>query len=381
MEFIYKIFIKDSDKVTDSNRAKFGFVCGVIGIICNVLLVVLKLIVGIITSSISIIGDAINNISDSLSSIINVFSFKINGKPADKEHPYGHRKSEYIGGLLVSVLVIFVAFELFTSSVSRIFNPVVTSINYALLIVLLVNIIIKLFMTILYRNTFQKIRSISLKASYKDSLNDILTTIIIIGGLYLGKLLNFNLDAYLAILLSVYILISGINLVKESIAKLMIDTLDYKVVEQVINRVKENEHIISVHDVLSHKYGEGKAFMSVHVEMDAAYSLLKAHHIVDRIERMIKEEYNIEFLIHIDPIDLSDDELASIIDMVNGVVMDVDSSLSTHDIRFEKNENRIYFDLEIPYSCSDKSKELLDLIKNEISRKTEYKLSIEINYK
>jgi cation diffusion facilitator family transporter len=122
MEFIYKIFIKDSDKVTDSNRAKFGFVCGFIGIICNVLLVILKLIVGIITSSISIIGDAINNISDSLSSVINVFSFKINGKPADKEHPYGHRKSEYIGGLLVSVLVIFVAFELFTSSISRILS-------------------------------------------------------------------------------------------------------------------------------------------------------------------------------------------------------------------------------------------------------------------
>jgi cation diffusion facilitator family transporter len=381
MEFIYKIFIKDSDKVTDSNRAKFGFVCGFIGIICNVLLVILKLIIGIITSSISIIGDAINNISDSLSSVINVFSFKINGKPADKEHPYGHRKSEYIGGLLVSVLVIFVAFELFTSSISRILNPVATSINYALLIVLLANIVIKLFMTILYRNTFQKIRSISLKASYKDSLNDILTTIIIIGGLYLGKLLNFNLDAYLAILLSVYILISGINLVKESIDKLMIDTLDYKLVEQVINKVKENEHILSVHDVLSHKYGEGKAFMSVHVEMDAAYSLLKAHHIVDRIERMIKEEYNIEFLIHIDPIDLSDDELASIIDMVNGVVMDIDSSLSTHDIRLEKNENRIYFDLEVPYSYSEKSKEFLDLIKNEISRKTDYKLSIEINYK
>ena len=141
MEFIYKIFIKDSDKVTDSNRAKFGFVCGFIGIICNVLLVILKLIVGIITSSISIIGYAINNISDSLSSVINVFSFKINGKPADKEHPYGHRKSEYIGGLLVSVLVIFVAFELFTSSISRILNPVATSINYALLIVLLANIV------------------------------------------------------------------------------------------------------------------------------------------------------------------------------------------------------------------------------------------------
>ncbi|MBR3891685.1 MAG: cation transporter [Bacilli bacterium] len=381
MEFIYKLFIKDSKTVTESNREKFGIVCGGVGVFANVLLVVLKLIIGIITSSISIIGDAINNMSDSLSSIINVFSFKINAKPADKEHPYGHRKSEYIGGLLVSVLILFVSFELFSSCISRIITPVETTINLALLIVLIINIIIKLFMTILYRNTYKKINSISLKAAYKDSLNDILTTFIIVGGLYTGSLFKVNVDAYLGILLSIYIFISGINLVRESIGKLMTDTLSGDLVEEIIDKIRANEHVITTHDVLTHKYGEGKAFMSIHVEMDASYSLLKAHNIVDKIERKIKDEYDIDILIHIDPVDLSDDELASVKTIVEEALKDIDESFSAHDIRLEKSENRLYFDLEMPYKYHTRSKEFLDLVKNEINRKVDYKLSIDINYK
>lgn len=381
MNFIYKMFIKNSDVIDDSNRDKFGIVCGVIGIISNVLLVILKGIIGFISGSIALVGDAINNLSDSFSSIINVFSFKMNNKPADKEHPYGHKKSEYIGGLLVSVLILFVAFELFSSSISRIINPSVTVINWLLLMVLGINILIKSFMTILYFKTYKKINSITLKASYRDSLNDILTTFIIVIGLYIGNIINFNLDAYLAIALSIYIFISGINLIKESIDKLMNDTLDSKMLEEIVSKVKESKHVLDVHDVLSHKYGESKAFVSVHVEMDASYTLLKAHDIVDKIERSIKKEYDIDFLIHIDPIDLDDTELKYVKEVINKIVIDIDESMSTHDIRISKNEERIYFDLVLPYKYQSKSKEFLDLVKNEIIRKLDYKVSIEINYK
>ena len=381
MEFIYRLFIKNSKTVTDDNREKFGIVCGAIGIIANVLLVILKVIIGIITSSISILGDAINNLSDSMSSIINVFSFKLNNKPADKEHPYGHKKSEYIGGVLISVLILFVAFELFTSSIDRVFNPVSTEINISILIVLLVNIIVKVFMAILYKNTYKKINSISLKAAYKDSLNDILTTFIIVVGLYGGELFNFNIDAYLGLLLSIYIFISGIKLVKESISKLMSDTLDNELVAKITSVILEDKHVLAAHDILSHKYGEGTGFMSLHVEMDSSYSLLKAHEIVDRIERKIKNEFNIDMLIHIDPVDLKDDELSFIKEVINSAITGIDEALSSHDIRISKGENRVYFDLEMPYEYQPRSGELLNLIKNEICRKIDYKLSIDINYK
>lgn len=381
MEFIYKLFIKDSKTVTDKNREKFGVVCGVVGIFANILLVIMKLIIGIITSSISVIGDAINNISDSMSSFINVFSFKLNGKPADKEHPYGHKKSEYVGGLLVSILILLVSFELLKSSITRIIEPVDTVINLSLIIIFVVNVIIKIFMTILYKNTYKKINSISLKAAYKDSLNDILTTFIIVLGLYVGKFLNFNLDAYLGIALSIYIFISGINLVKESIEKLMNDTLSNELIETIINIIQENEHVITIHDVLSHKYGEGKGFMSVHVEMDASYSLMKAHNIIDSLERKIKKQYGIELLIHIDPVDLNDDELAKVKNIVDVAIKEIDDAMSAHDIRLFESENRIYFDLEMPYEYNSRNKELVDLVKNEISRKIKYKVSIDINYK
>jgi len=369
------------NEIYDYQREKIGIKCGVIGIICNILLVILKGVIGFIMSSVSLIGDAINNLSDSLSSIINIFSFKFNNKPADKEHPYGHKKSEYIGGLLVSVLILFVSFELFSSSISKIFSGESLEITWWLWLILGANIIIKSFMAIIYKLAYLKTNSIVLKASYRDSFNDILTTLVIVIGLYLGDILNVNVDGYLGIALSIYILISGIKLVKESINKLMRDTIDDKMKEEIIDKVKINDYILGVHDVLSHKYGEGKAFMSIHAEMDASLTLLVAHEIVDEIERKIKNEYNIDFLIHIDPVDLSDNELKNIKDTISKIINEIDTSISCHDIRFSKEEERIYLDLEIPYSYVSKSKVLLDLVKNEIVRRLGHKVSIEINYK
>ena len=369
------------ENIKNSNRDNVGVKCGLIGIICNVLLVIIKGILGFVLSSVSLIGDAINNLSDSLSSIINVFSFKFNNKPADKEHPYGHKKSEYIGGLLVSVLILFVSFELFSSSLSKVFDGGILEITWYIWLVLGLNIFVKLFMAILYRSAYLKINSIVLKASYKDSVNDILTTLVIVIGLYFGDLFNISIDGYLGLGLSIYIFISGIKLVKESINKLMSDTIDEDIQNEIVNDVKQNEYVLGVHDVLSHKYGEGKAFMSMHVEMDASFTLLLAHEIIDEIERKIKDEYNIDFLIHIDPIDLQDDNLKNIKNTIYKIINDIDINISCHDIRLSKDEERVYLDLELPYEYSLKSKMFLDLVNNEITRRLGYKVSIEINYK
>lgn len=383
MKFLYRKFIKNYQNVKDNKvREKYGILAGIFGIVSNLILVVIKLVVGFIINSISLIGDGINNLGDTLSSIINVFSFKINSKPADKEHPYGHRRSEYVGGLLISILIIIVAIELMTSSIEKIISPTHTNIEWYILVILVVNILIKLFMAILYKNSANAINSLSLEASYKDSLNDILTTIIIVLGLYASKYLNFDLDGYLGVTLSIFIIISGIKLIKESIGKLLGEPLNNSQVEDIVKEILKEKDILAIHDILTHKYGEGMVYMSVHVEMDARHSLMHAHEIVDRLERDVKKRYQIELLIHIDPIDFSNKELLRIKELVNQIVSEIDSNLSTHDIRIVGGKNkRLYFDLVMPFSYNESSKELLDIIINEIIRRCKYKPSIEINYK
>jgi cation diffusion facilitator family transporter len=383
MKFLYKTFIKDYQNVSDSKvREKYGILAGSIGIICNFILVITKLVVGLIVNSISLIGDSLNNFGDTLSSVINVFSFKINSKPADREHPYGHQRSEYVGGLLISILIIVVALQLLISSVEKIITPSPTKITWYVLIILLLNIIVKSFMAILYRNSGNKINSLSLKASYKDSLNDILTTLIIVIGLYTSKYLNFDLDGYLGVCLSIFIIVSGMNLIKDSIAKLLGEPLEESKEKAIVNDILANNDIIGVHDVLTHQYGEGITYMSAHVEMDASKSLMQAHDIVDLIERKIKKDYKIELLIHIDPVDFSNKELARVKSLVIKTLNSIDEKLSCHDIRITEGENKIiYFDLVMPYDYQNRSKEILNIVIGEIKRNCDYKPTIEINYK
>lgn len=383
MKFLYKTFIKDYQNVKNPKvREKYGILAGTIGIISNVILVALKLVIGILVNSISLIGDALNNIGDTFSSFVNIFSFKINGKPADKKHPYGHRRSEYVGGLLISFVIIVVAIELATSSINKIITPTETVISWYLLLVLGVNIAIKAFMAILYRNSYKCINSISLNASYKDSLNDILTTLIVVVGLYASQLLSFDLDGYLGLALSIFIVISGIKLIKEAIDKLLGEAIEDETIDTISNIVLKNKDVYDIHDVLAHQYGEGKVFMSLHAEMDASLSLLQAHDVVDKIERYVKEMYDIELLIHIDPVDFSNEELIRIKRIISNVIYEFDYHLSAHDIRIATgNEKRVYFDLVMPYDYVSKSNEIVNSIIEAITKQCKYKISIEINYK
>lgn len=382
MKFLYKAFIKNYEHIDDNNvREKYGLLSGIIGIISNFILVIIKLLIGILINSISLIGDAINNLGDTFSSIINVFSFKINNKPADKEHPYGHRRVEYIGSLLISVLIIVVAIELFISSINKIISPSNTQVTWYIFLVLLLNILIKTFIAVLYKNSSKAINSIALYASYKDSINDIITTFIIAIGLYSSSFWHIDLDGYLGILLSIFITISGIKLIKDASDKLIGESLENDKIKSISDKLMLNKNILGLHDILTHQYGVGKVFMSVHVEMDAGLSLLEAHEIIDLLERQVKDDYGVELLVHIDPIDLNDEELKKMKKMINNILNDIDTNLSSHDIRISYSNLRLYFDLVMPYTYQSRSKELVDIVINEIKMHCKYKVSIEINYK
>lgn len=382
MKILYKWFIKDYKDVKNPKvREKYGLLAGIVGILSNIILSILKLVIGLIVNSVSLLGDALNNMGDTFSSLVNIFSFKINNKPADKKHPYGHSRSEYVGGLIISFIIIVIALELMSTSIDKIINPSEVVIAWYLWLILGLNIIIKLFTAILYKNSSKQIDSISLYASYKDSLNDILTTLIVIIGLYTSKYLNFNLDGYLGLALSVFIIVSGIKLIKQAIDKLLGEAIDEATIFPITQTILENKEIYDIHDVLAHQYGEGKIFMSVHAEMDAELSLMKAHEIVDTIERNVKRDFNVELLIHIDPIEFNNEELLVIKRIIQNTIEEIDYALSAHDIRIsEGNEKRLYFDLAIPYEYMDRSKELVDYLIKKLSKKCKYKISIEINY-
>ena len=219
-------------------------------------------------------------------------------------------------------------------------------------------------------------------ASYKDSLNDIVTTGLIVFGLYFSSLFGFDIDGYLGVGVAIFIVISGVKLLKEAIDKLLGEAVDEEILSNVEAYICEEEAIFDIHDVLAHQYGEGKIFMSVHAEMDASLSLLVAHEIVDKLERNVKNRYGIELLIHIDPIDFSDNELVRIKAIIQTIVSEVDSMLAIHDVRIDNNKNkRVYFDLVMPFNYSNRSKIITDQIIEEITRRCKYKCSIDINFK
>lgn len=369
MDFLYKKFIKNYKNVKEPKVAeKYGLLAGIVGILLNALLFVIKLLIAIISGSVSIISDAFNNLSDASSSIITLVGFKMSSKPADKEHPFGHQRIEYICAFIISAIILFIGVELAISSIEKIINPTEVGFSYVMLIILTLTIFIKLWMGLFYRKTAKRINSLTLKASYKDSINDVLATSVVIGGLLFGKLFGLNLDGYLGMLVSVYILISGVSIIKETINNLIGGTPDKELIDNVINEINKEENILGVHDVLYHSYGLGKVYMSLHAEMDSTFSLIKAHDLIDGLEKKLNKMYNIELVIHIDPVLLNDELLQRINSKLKAIIKNISDKLSYHELKIvnKKKQTNICFDLQVPYDFEISNKEIYDNINKEL---------------
>jgi len=380
MNFIYRTFIKNYKNVKDPMVAqKYGLLASITGIILNAFLFAIKFLVALLSGSVSIISDAFNNLNDASSSIITLIGFKISSKPADKEHPFGHQRMEYITAFIISSIILFIGIELGISSIQKIINPSPIKFNYYMLIILSITVLVKFWMALFYKNTSRKIKSLSLKAASKDSINDVIATFVIICGLIMGKVFDINLDGYLGVLVSVYILISGIVVIKETIDNLIGGTPDKEVINNVLNELNKEENILGVHDVLYHSYGKGQVYMSLHAEMDSSLTLINAHEIIDNLEKKINKIYNIELLIHIDPIILNDELLSEIKVKLKYIIKNISDQLSFHELKIvdENKITNIYFDLQIPYNFNMKNKEIYDIINKELRLiNSEYRASI-----
>ena len=362
VNLITKLFIKNSDDVSNPDvRTAYGNMSGVVGIFLNLCLFSAKLVSGILTASISVVADAFNNLSDAGSSLVTFLGFRLAGRPADKEHPFGHGRYEYLTGLVISFLILLVGIELLKSSVDKILTPeAVTSMNLISAIILGVSILVKLWMFYFNKILSKKIDSSALRATATDSLTDSVATSIVLIGLIFSHYTGVNIDGYLGVGVAVFILIAGIRTFKESISPLLGTPPKQEFVDDIKRAVLSDEMIVGLHDLIVHDYGPGRCIISLHAEISDKEDLLKAHDKIDLIEKELENKFNCLATIHMDPIASDDEYTVSLMEKVVSVLRTISKDFSVHDFRVVQGETHtnVIFDLVVPYDCKEKNESI-----------------------
>ncbi len=369
-ELLVKLFIKDSNNTKSRDvRRKYGTLGSVVGIVCNILLCAVKIAVGTITASISIIGDGLNNLSDMGSSVITMIGFKLSNKPADSDHPFGHGRMEFVSAFIVSALIIVVGAELFISSVKTLFSgepaPVHTLVSIS---VLIISVIFKLWMFLFNRKLAKKINSTALLATAKDSLGDAAaTTAILLAALVTYYFtLPFNLDAVMAIGVSLFILWSGISSAKDTIGEILGGPPEAELIKEMEELIMSFDGFLGIHDLIVHNYGVGRQFASVHVEVPQDVDIVKCHERIDLCEKFVCEKTGVELVIHMDPIDANNEQVNSVKQKMVEVIKSIDERLTLHDFRMTppaENRTNLIFDVVIPSDFKMPQKQLEEEIK------------------
>lgn len=373
MKTIKKLFIKDYQNTTDKNvRFKYGIVAGVFGLLSNLVLFIAKLLIGLLSGSVTVVADAINNLSDMGSCVVVLLGFKLSAKPADSEHPFGHERYEQIMALIVAVIVFSIGVILGKSSIEKIINPEPTNVNFITYIILGAAIVIKLFQMWLYSDFAKSINSEMLKASSMDSRNDVISTSVVLIATILievFKNISFSIDGLFGIIVSIFILISSVKLIKETIDPLLGAKPDKEFVDSLINKILSYDGILGVHDFIIHSYGVNNYFAGAHVEVSSKVDIMISHDIIDNIERDFKEQLNISLSLHLDPIESENEEVLAYKERVDRIIKSIDLSLSLHDFRIVRGETHtnLLFDVVIPFD----SKTTLDAIKAELEKQFE----------
>lgn len=374
--WLVKIFIKDPDNVKDSKvRESYGVLSGAVGIFCNVCLFVLKFIAGIITGAVSISADAFNNLSDAGSSVITLAGFKMAGKPADTDHPYGHGRIEYMAGLGVSVAIIVMGVELFKQSVDRIINPEETVFSVLSVVILVGSICVKTWMAFFNYTLGKRIDSAAMKATATDSLSDCITTTVVLASVFVQYISGYNIDGYAGAVVALFVLYAGFGAAKDTIAPLLGKAPEQKLVSQIEDAVLEGGGVLGIHDMVIHDYGPGRVFASLHAEVPYDMDMLTAHDIIDHAESRIKKRLGIDISIHMDPVIYDDEKLKQIKQEIYKVVSDIDDRITMHDFRLVDGPGvkKVIFDCVVPFDMPISDNEVKKRIADEV-------LQLEGNY-
>lgn len=354
-KFLISKFIKNSEDISNKKvRDAYGYLGGIVGIVVNLILFATKLVVGIILNSIAVTADAFNNLSDVASSVITILGFKLAGKPADKEHPFGHGRLEYISGLIVSFLVMLVGFEFIKTSFDRITHPSKVIFNLIPFILILLSIGFKLWISGFNKTIGKAIKSSALEASSFDALSDVISSSCVALSLLLSKWIDFPIDGYIGVLVSCFIIYAGYSLIKDTMNPLLGEAPDETLVNGLRERLLSYEHITGAHDLVIHNYGPGRCMGSIHAEVPCDISIVKIHEIIDKAEKEISEEFDIHLVIHMDPINTDDEEVNnSRLDLLN-VLEYFPIIKSIHDFRIvgEGEHKNLIFDAVIDFNPS-----------------------------
>ncbi|BCJ97473.1 cation diffusion facilitator transporter [Anaerocolumna chitinilytica] len=361
-EFLVKKFVKDYDNTGNAKvRSAYGILSGCVGVICNIVLFLVKLTGGFLINSISVTADAFNNLSDAASSIVTLVGTKFAQKPADKEHPFGHGRSEYIAAFIVAFLVLQVGFTCFKNSFGKILKPESVVFNIGILVLLVLSVLVKLWLAIFNRGLGQKINSGVLKATGTDAFGDVLITSVTIVSIIIGRITGLKIDGWMGAIVSVVVIIAGFNIAKETLEPLLGEAIDKETYDKVTEKVESYKGILGSHDLIVHNYGPSHIMATIHVEVESKENLEGVHEIIDRIERDVLRELGIFLVIHVDPVDLEDEENLLRKQAILGVIGEIEPKASVHDFRIVEEEERIrlIFDMLIPYSYGEKQREQL----------------------
>lgn len=353
-DFLVRHFVKNHQDIRDAGvRERYGKLCSLTGMTVNVFLFAIKLAAGTLSGSVSITADAFNNLSDAASSVVSLIGFKWSNKPADREHPFGHARIEYIVSSVVAVFILLMAAELLKTALEKISNPSPVLFGWPAAGILAFSIAAKLWLFLFNRNLGKRVNSPLMLATAADSLSDVMATSAVLLSSAVSPLIGFELDGYMGVAVAAFIAVSGIKILKQTIDSILGQAPPHELVETIERYIKNYDGVMGLHDLVTHEYGPNRCFASVHVEVDADVDILISHDLVDNIERDIKGDYGIHLVIHMDPIVMNDPFVVRLRQLTEQVVYCVDDTLTMHDFRVVRGatQSKLIFDVVVPYHC------------------------------
>lgn len=370
-DLILRIFVRDHKNTEDpAVRDKCGRVAGAVGIVTNFLLFLMKIIVGTVFHSVSVTADAVNNLTDSGSSVVTLIGFKMASKPADEKHPFGHARIEYLSGVIVSFIVIFLGLQLGMSSIEKILTPEENALTPVALVVLVISILAKLWQCLFYRKVGRMIKSESVEATSKDSRNDVIATSVVLLGAVITMLTGVNLDGYMGAAVALFIVFSGVQLTISTADPLLGQAPEGELVQTITEKMLSYPGIIGMHDLAVHNYGVGRCFASAHCEVDAKNDILVSHDLIDNIERDFSRDLGIHMVIHLDPVIVGDARTDALHCKVQSLVTALYPTVTIHDFRviWGVTHSNIVFDAAVPFSVKDSDAVITQKVEAEIQK-------------
>lgn len=381
-EYLWKTFVKDYENYKDPEvRAGYTKLTGVLGVIVNSLLCIAKIVLGLLINSIAVVADGFHDFADSLAAVITLIASHISRKPADKEHPYGHARIEYLASLLVSAIIFIVGYQLMRSSIDKIIHPEPTTFSWLMVGFMVFAILLKGSQALFTIATGRHISSLPVIAAGTDNRNDVITGIVIVIGMLLHHFVGLDLDGIMGCIVSLFILYTGIHIIRETVNPLLGSPPDKEVIEEMRGIIMEHPEVLGAHDIIVYNYGPGRAYASFHAQVDSRSDLMAVHTVIDQIERQLKERMNIDAAGHVDPIVVDDPERDRVIEVLDKAIPEIDGVDSYHDVRVipRKDHQHVIFDVVLRPEALTRKDEIADRL-TEILEAEDKKYQVIINF-